>query len=68
MVTDNNFLSYILKSDATGHRWVAQLANYKFTLSYLPGSANKAREALLRINWQPISSGNVSQLLDMHLH
>ena len=70
VVTDNNPLTYILKSaklDATGHRWVAQLANYKFTLSYLPGSANRAADALSRINWPAISSEIVSQLLDVHL-
>ena len=35
--TDNNSLTYILvsvKLDATGHLWVASLANYNFTLSY----------------------------------
>ena len=34
---DNNPLTYILTSaqlDATGHHWVASLANYKYALSY----------------------------------
>ena len=34
---DNNPLTYILisvKLDATGHPWVASLANYNFALSY----------------------------------
>ena len=40
---DNNPLTYILmtaKLDATGHRWVAALAAYNFTLNYSPGKAN----------------------------
>ena len=35
--TDNNQLTYVLTSaklDATGHCWVASLANYNFALSY----------------------------------
>ena len=35
--TDNNPLTYIFTSarfDATGHRWVANLANYNFSLEY----------------------------------
>ena len=38
--TDNDPLTYILtttKLDATGHRWVAALAAYNFTLNYRPG-------------------------------
>ena len=34
---DNNPLTYILtsvKRDATGHQWVAGLANYNFALTY----------------------------------
>ena len=43
--TDNNPLTYILttaKLDATGHRWVAALSNYTFSISYKPGR-NKYR-------------------------
>ena len=71
VVTDNNPLTYILKSanlDAKGRRWVAQHANYNFTLSYLEGSAHRATDALSRINWPAISSEIVSQLLDVHLN
>ena len=44
VVTDNNPLTYVLTSaklDATGHRWVAALANYNFTISYRPGKYKK---------------------------
>ena len=37
MYTDNNPLTYVLTSpklDATGHCWVAGLANYNFALHY----------------------------------
>ena len=70
VATDNNPLTYILKSaklDATGHRWVAQLANYKFTISYLPGSANRAADALSRINWPEVTAEVVNQTLCVHL-
>ena len=41
--TDNNPCTYILTSaklDATGHHWVASLANYNFALSYLSGEVD----------------------------
>ena len=52
--TDNNPLTYILttaKLDATGHRWVAALSNYTFSISYNPGKDNKDADALSRIKW-----------------
>ena len=52
--TDNNPLMYILttaKLDATGHRWVAALAAYNFTLNYRPGKANIDADVLSRIPW-----------------
>ena len=52
--TDNNPLTYVLstaKLDATGHRWVAALANYKFTIEYRAGRNNQDADALSRINW-----------------
>lgn len=42
--SDNNPLAYVTKSmklNATGHRWVAKLAHYRFTLKYRPGSPNR---------------------------
>ena len=52
--TDNNPLTYILttaKMDATGHRWVASLSNYSFSITYKPGKNNKDDDALSRIKW-----------------
>ena len=42
-VTDNNPLIYVLttaKLDATGHRWIASLANFDFDICYKPGNMN----------------------------
>ena len=52
--TDNNPLTYVLttaKMDATGHRWVAALSNYTFSIIYKPGKANRDNDALSRIKW-----------------
>ena len=54
MFTDNNPLTYVLttaKLDATGHRWVAALSNYTFSISYKPGRNNTDDDALSRIQW-----------------
>ena len=67
--TDNNPLTYILttaKLDATGHRWVAALAAYNFTLHYRPGKANIDADALSRIPWkkeQTVEPETVNHLL-----
>ena len=67
--TDNNPLTYILttiKLDATGHRWVAALAAYNFTLNYRPGKTNIDMDALSRIPWdreQTVDPGTVGHLL-----
>lgn len=53
VVTDNNPLTYVLstaKLDATGHRWVAALANYNFSLSYRSGKLNKDADGLSRLS------------------
>jgi len=50
--TDNNPLSYVLttaKLNATGHRWVSELADFSFTLKYRLGHANKDAAALSRL-------------------
>ena len=52
--TDNNPLMYILTTpnlDATGHRWVAALASFEFTLEYQKGADNGVADAL---SWVPI--------------
>uniref|UniRef100_A0A8C5WDF6 Gypsy retrotransposon integrase-like protein 1 n=1 Tax=Leptobrachium leishanense TaxID=445787 RepID=A0A8C5WDF6_9ANUR len=50
--TDNNPLTYILttaKLNATGHRWVAQLADFNFTIRYRPGKSNADADGLSRM-------------------
>ena len=61
--TDNNPLTYILtttKLHAAGHRWVAALSNYTFSISYKPGRNNTDADALSRIQW-PEAVDNSSQ-------
>jgi hypothetical protein len=58
VITDNNPLTYVLtkaRLDATGHRWLASLANYNFSLKYRPGSANIDADILSRL---PRSEGS----------
>ena len=50
--TDNNPLTYILstaKLNATGHRWVAELADFTFTIKYRPGKTNQDADTLSRM-------------------
>ena len=52
MYMDNNPLTYILTSaklDATGHWWVASLANYNFALNYQSGQMNVDVDTLSHI-------------------
>ena len=54
IVTDNNPLTYVLTSakvDATGHRWLADLSNFNFSIKYKPGPQNIDADALSRISW-----------------
>jgi transposase InsO family protein len=49
--TDHNPLVYLTttaKLDALGHRWLAELLNYRFDIFYKPGSANIDADALSR--------------------
>jgi len=49
--TDNNPLTYVLTSaklDATGHRWLAALSTYDFSLKYRAGAQNIDADALSR--------------------
>ncbi len=49
--TDNNPLTYVLstaKLSATGHRWLAALSTYNFSLQYKPGSHNIDADVLSR--------------------
>ena len=50
--TDNNPLTYILttaKLNATGQRWVAELADFRFNIRYLPGKRNTVADTLSRM-------------------
>lgn len=72
--TDNNPLTYILKSaklDATGHRWLSALTTYSFSLKYRPGRRNVDADALSRRphthpsdddEWQEIPAAGVRAL------
>ena len=69
--TDNNPLTYILttaKLNATGHRWLAALSTYNFTLQYRPGSSNTDADSLSRnplpnnVEWQNIPPESVKAL------
>lgn len=56
--TDNNPLTYVLttaKLDATGHRWLAALSNYQFTLKYKPGPKNIGADILYRHPGLPVN-------------
>ncbi|CAB4015636.1 Hypothetical predicted protein [Paramuricea clavata] len=49
---DNNPLTYILstaKLNATGHRWVSELADFTFDIKYWPGCNNQDADALSRM-------------------
>ena len=52
VLTDNNPLSYVLtnaKLDATGHRWLAALAMYNFSIKYRPGVKNTDADSMSRL-------------------
>lgn len=47
--TDNSLLIYILtaaKLNATGHRWLAALSTYNFSVQFTPGKSNTEADAL----------------------
>ena len=68
VLTDNNPLTYVLTSaklDATGHRWLAALAAYNFTLKYRPGKSNADADGLSRLanpDRREVSSAAVASL------
>lgn len=49
--SDNNPVTYVLstaKLNATGHRWVSELADFNITLKYRPGKSNIDADFLSR--------------------
>lgn len=49
--SDNNPLTYVTRSaklNVARHRWVAELADYRFTLKYRPGTTNRDMDFLSR--------------------
>ena len=57
--TDNNPLTYVLstaKLNATGYRWIAELADFHFKIRYRPGHCNIDADALSRLPYQYQSS------------
>ena len=54
--TNNNPLTYVLskaKLDATGHRWLAALAAFDFSIKYKPGVCNADADILSRLPHSP---------------
>lgn len=67
VLTDNNPLSYVLttaKLDATGHRWLAELACYDFTISYRSGKKNGDADGLSRLPPRHVASEAVRALCE----
>ena len=53
VLTDNNPLTYVFataKLHATGHRWLAELSNYNFTIKYRSGKKNADADGLSRLH------------------
>ena len=60
--TDNNPLTYVLttaKLDATGQRWIANLANYNFKIHYRSRKSNIDADTLSRIPWDVVQVDHV---------
>lgn len=69
--TDNNPLTYVLTSaklDATGHRWVAALSCYNFSIAYRSGRQNRDADGLSRLpgNKQILFNDAVKAICSAH--
>lgn len=75
--TDNNPLRYVLTSaklNATGHRWLAALATYDFSVQYKPGKHNLDADVLSRYptsavdldEWTEVSESAVKAVCQMN--
>ena len=63
--TDNNPLTYVLttaKLDATGHRWLAALSAYSFSIKYRSGASNKDADALSRLPKDFVTTDSVKAI------
>ena len=70
VITDNNPLTYVTttaKLDATGHRWLASLANYNFEIKYRPGKQNADADGLSRLPKQTLDKSTVNAILVANL-
>ena len=59
--TDNTPLTYVLstaKLDATGHRWLADLATFNFNIEYRAGKRNIDADALSRLPGDSVCLGS----------
>ena len=66
MRTDNNPLIYLFTTpnlDACGHRWLASLTNFNFTIEYQHGRNNAAADALSQVN-ELLNAQEVKAILD----
>ena len=58
MYTDNNPLVYVMSSaklNASGLRWVGELADYHFTLKYKPGKRHGDADRLTHVSDESLS-------------
>ena len=68
--TDNNPLTYILttaKLDATGHRWLADLSTFNFSINYVAGRNNVDADSLSRLPQDSVQVICHSQVVDLGL-
>ena len=66
--TDNNPLTYVLTSanlDATGHRWLAALSAFDFSISYKPGKGNCDADMLSRLPRTEASEDVVKAIMQL---
>ena len=67
--TDNNTFNLYTQHHEIGcmmgHRWVASLGPYNFTLHYKPGKLNNDADALSRINWNTVDPAEVKAMMDL---
>jgi hypothetical protein len=73
--TDNNPLTYVTstaKLDCAGHRWLATLSAYDFTIKYKPGKTNTDADILSRLpssldSYEVIAPSSIHALCNIHV-